>query len=150
MVANGYICGMASTDYKTALNIIDTCKQCQSPLTHIEGRKKKEFCNTSCKAKFNYDTKKQPKYIQLSRHNEIVEGLELRIEELEEELAQNKAQEVGKGNKATGCTKKIIKEKSNAVEIVANAKMPVRVKGEEYIDFRIRIKEWEEITKKPL
>lgn len=33
---------------------MDKCKNCKKPLTHVEGRKKKQFCDGRCKQKHFY------------------------------------------------------------------------------------------------
>lgn len=38
---------------------MENCKQCGEPLTHVEGRKEKSFCNTNCRNKYFYARNKK-------------------------------------------------------------------------------------------
>jgi hypothetical protein len=37
---------------KRLFRVMERCRHCQNELTHIEGRRKKEFCNTTCRSNF--------------------------------------------------------------------------------------------------
>lgn len=44
---------------------MDNCKHCGKELTHVEGRKKKAFCNVNCRNKYFYASRK--KLIELAK-----------------------------------------------------------------------------------
>lgn len=43
---------------------MNECKECGKVLTHFEGRRKKEFCNSTCRSKFWQKSQKNRKPIQ--------------------------------------------------------------------------------------
>lgn len=43
---------------------MNECKECGKVLTHFEGRRKKEFCNSTCRSKFWQKSQKNRKSIQ--------------------------------------------------------------------------------------
>ena len=43
---------------------MNECKECGKALTHFEGRRKKEFCNSTCRSKFWQKSQKNIKSIQ--------------------------------------------------------------------------------------
>jgi len=64
---------------------MDNCKQCNATLTHVEGRKKKSFCDLNCKAKFYYEAKKEPKYVHKSTFEKVKAERDMYLAKLKRE-----------------------------------------------------------------
>lgn len=48
---------------------MDVCKHCKKELSHTEGRRKKEFCNPTCRSNFWYEqnVKNKPKKVVIKK-----------------------------------------------------------------------------------
>jgi hypothetical protein len=53
---------------------MDTCPNCQKPLNHVEGRRKKVYCSATCRNAFWRKTAaKEPKYVLWKTYKELEE-----------------------------------------------------------------------------
>jgi hypothetical protein len=53
---------------------MDTCPNCQKPLNHVEGRRKKIYCSAACRNAFWRKTAaKEPKYVLWKTYKELEE-----------------------------------------------------------------------------
>lgn len=55
---------------------MNKCLNCERELKHIEGRRKKKFCNEKCKGEYWRKQNKEPKYVQKEKFDKVVAELE--------------------------------------------------------------------------
>jgi len=117
---------------------MNNCLECGSPLSHVEGRKKKMFCNQVCKGKYwrkNNPPKKENKTVKIIEEILMSEkGIEL-ISEIMSKIANKSKSENRKLNT------------SDVPKILTETNKPEKVKGESTIDYALRLAEWKEKNK---
>lgn len=65
---------------------MDKCLNCGKDLVHVEGRRKKKYCDENCKGQFFRKVKHEPKYVQIETFNKMLGEYELAKLKLQEFL----------------------------------------------------------------
>jgi hypothetical protein len=130
---------------------MDKCLNCDKELVHVEGRRKKKYCDEDCKGQFFRKVKREPKYVQFKTYKELSDKFEAVLKIAHQEGRDNQFENAARGRDEDGSVKSPTNkgdEKINKMIAEMKANEIPRLKGENSIDYRLRCIEINEAKNK--